>query len=246
MIAPAQTTWRAGGPRRHSPSRVVYKIAENLRERKAAYRLVYSNYLTKGLISPNRYGLRVTPWHLLPTTNTFIAVQDDQVVGTVSLIGDAGLGLPMEAIYPAEVEAARIQGLYVGEVSCLATQGTGFREFLPIFVELTRLMAQHARATGMDQFLIAVHPKHGPFYKKFMGFEQIGHLTEYPSVNNAPAVAYCLDFAHIDRQRPACWERFFGTPLPLDDLQSQPMSDAELDYFSPITELAEHSELVCA
>jgi hypothetical protein len=247
MIAPAlKTTWRAGGPRPESRPRLNCQIASTLAERRQACRLVYQSYLTKGLIEPNQFGMRVTPWHLLPTTSTFVALEAGRVIGTVTLIGDAGLGLPMESIYPAEVEAARLAGLYVGEVSCLATRDTDFKEFLPIFVSLTRLMAQHARAHGMDQFLIAIHPKHARFYEKFMGFEQIGSLTEYPSVNNAPAVACCLDFARIDRYRPACWERFFGTPLPAADLAPQPMSDEELDYFGPMTELAEHQLLVCA
>jgi hypothetical protein len=246
MIAPVTTTWRAGGPRTDSRPRLVCKIAENLRERKAAYRLVYNNYLSKGLISPNRFGLRVTPWHLLPTTSTFIAIEDHRIIGTATVIGDAGMGLPMESIYPAEVEAARLEGLYVGEISCLAFCDTDFRKFLPIFIKLSGLMGQHARAQGMNQFLITTHPRHARFYENLMRFEQIGYLTEYPSVNNAPAVACRQDFARVDAERPGRWEEFFGTRFPENEMQPKPMSEAELEYFAPIAELAEHSEFVCA
>jgi hypothetical protein len=223
-----------------------FRIVSNRWERMTAYRLVYDTYLRRGLISPNHYRLRVTPYHLLPTTHTFIAVQNQQIVCSVSLIGDGQLGLPMESVYSEEVGQARANGLYVGEVSCLASRHEDFRQFLPIFVQLTRLMAQYARGQGMDQFLIAVHPKHSRFYERFMGFEQIGPLRQFPSVQDAPAVACCLDFARIDRERPNCWNDFFGTPLPKAKLQIQPISQDEVDYFRPAAKFNEVHVLITA
>ena len=227
-------------------SETHYKIASSLAERTEAYRLVYQNYVRKGLIEPNRYELRVTPYHLLPTTNTFLAIRDGEVLATVTLIGDGELGLPMESIYGREVEAARERGLYVGEVTCLATHELDFQAFLPVFVRLTRLMAQHARAYGMDQFLIATHPKHARFYQRFMGFHQIGGYKDYPSVQNAPAVACCLDFIKIDRERPACYDQFFGTSLPDTELFPRPMSHAEAEFFQPVTQWGRQCVPICA
>lgn len=223
-----------------------YQIVTNRWERLSAYRLVYDTYLKRGLIPPNHYRLRVTPYHLLPTTQTFIAVQDERIICSVSLIGDGQLGLPMESVYSEEVTSARAQGLYVGEVSCLASRHEDFRQFLPIFVQLTRLMAQHARGQGMDQFLIAVHPKHARFYERFMGFEQIGPLRQFPAVQDAPAVALCLDFARIDRERPKCWNDFFGSPLPKSKLEFEPISPEEVDYFRPAAKVNEIHVLVSA
>jgi hypothetical protein len=212
-------------------SEIRYKIAGNYEQRSAAFNLVYRNYLRKGLIDQNEQQLRVTPYHLLATTNTFIAEYRGDVICTVSLIGDGELGLPMESIYGDAVMGARRQGLYVGEVSCLALEDMPFKCFLPIFVKLTRLMAQHCRTYGMDQFLIVIHPKHAKFYQRFMGFERIGALTTYPTVRDAPAVACCLDFARIDRERPACYDQFFGTPLPRAELRMRPMSEMEIEAF---------------
>ncbi len=223
-----------------------YRIANNRWERLAAYRLVYETYVNRGLIPPNRYRMRVTPYHMLPTTQTFIAVRNQEIICSVSLIGDGELGLPMESVYSEEVSQARSQGLSVGEVSCLASKQDDFRQFLPIFVQLTRLMAQFARRNGMDQFLIAVHPKHARFYERFMGFEQIGPLREFPSVQDAPAVACCLDFARIDRERPKCWSDFFGVPLPVSKLRLQPISEEEVDYFRPAAKMNETHFLVTA
>lgn len=210
------------------------RIARTQRERRSAFKLVYDRYLQAELIQPNSAGIRVTPYHLLPTTNVFIATENARTICTVTLIGDGQYGLPMESIYHEEVKDCRRRNLYVGEVSCLAFEPMPLNRFLVVFMQLTRLMAQHARAYGMDQFLIAVHPQHSRFYQRFMGFEQIGDLKTYPSVRDTPAVACCLDFARIDRDRPKCWSAYFGTRLSADELVSYPMTDEECRQMRPI------------
>jgi hypothetical protein len=215
-------------------SQVEYRIAGTRVERCAAFELVYRKYVEAQLIQPNRFQFRVTPYHPLPTTNIFVATEAERVICTMTLIGDGELGLPMESIYPAEILQRRRKNLYVGEVSCLAFEPISLSQFMLIFMQLTRLMAQHARCYGMDQFVIAVHPQHARFYQRFMGFEQVGPLKTYPSVRNAPAVACCLDFAAIDRTRPKCWTSYFGTRLAESEIISRPMSDDECEYFGPI------------
>jgi hypothetical protein len=214
------------------------RIATTRRDRLAAFELVYHRYVSAELIQPNPYALRVTEYHLLPTTNVFVAAEGQRVTCTVTLIGDGELGLPMECIYADEINDRRRKNLYVGEVSCLAFEPMSLNRFLLVFMQLTRLMAQHARAYGMDQFVIAVHPQHARFYQRFMGFEQIGPLRTYPSVRDAPAVACCLDFAAIDRKRPKCYESFFGDKLDERELRSSPMTDEDCEFFSPIAEPA--------
>lgn len=219
-------------------SDVQCRIAGTHHDRIAAFELVYRRYTDAELISPNRFKLRVTPYHLLPTTNIFVACQNSRVICTVTLIGDGELGLPMESIYQSELLDLRRRNLYVGEVSCLAFEPMPLNKFLLVFMQLTRLMAQHARSYGMDQFVIAVHPQHARFYQRFMGFEQIGPLRTYPSVQNAPAVACSLDFAAIDQTRPKCWTSYFGSRLPESVIRSRPMSDEECDYFRPMAGLS--------
>jgi hypothetical protein len=215
-------------------SEVKYRIAGTRDERCAAFELVYRKYVEAGLIKPNHFEFRVTPYHLLPTTNIFVAIVAERVVCTMTLIGDGELGIPMESIYPAEVLQRRRKNLYIGEVSCLAFESFPLSRFMLIFMQLTRLMAQNARCYGMDQFVIAVHPQHARFYQRFMGFEQVGPLKTYPSVRHAPAVACCLDFAAIDRSRPKCWTSYFGTRLADSEIISRPMSDEDCEFFGPM------------
>jgi hypothetical protein len=51
---------------------ITYKIASCQEEREAAFRLVHDAYVTAELMDPNAYRMRVTPWHLLPTTDNAV------------------------------------------------------------------------------------------------------------------------------------------------------------------------------
>src|SRR5438105_13373752 len=126
-------------------SEVFCRIAGSYDDRMAAFDLVYRKYVEAELIKPNRFKLRVTPYHMLPTTNMFVAGEGNRVVCTVTLIGDGELGLPMESIYPLEILDRRRRSLYVGEVSCLAFEPMPLNRFLLVFMHVTSLVAQLAR-----------------------------------------------------------------------------------------------------
>lgn len=212
---------------------IIYKIAENRREREAAFRLVYEAYTRAGLIEANPYEVRVTPYQLHTTTDVFIAVDGGELISTVSLVGDGELGLPMEHIYGEEVRVLRERGLKVAEVSSLADRRRQLSRTLPVFVPLMRLMVQAASFRGIEQLLVAVHPRHARFYQRFLSFEPLGIEKSYPLVRNNPAVALRLDFTKIAIQRPVNYETFFGEPLPVEQLRRHAMSVDERRRFAP-------------
>lgn len=217
-------------------SEVECRIAGTLQERESAFALVYQSYLRAGLGEPNAYGMRVTPYHLLPTTETFIAVLRGETIFTMSLVTDGELALPMECAYGPEVEARRRRGLRLGEVSCLADRRAQFERFFPVFVRTSRLMAQHAWDRGLDELLVAVHPRHARFYRRFMHFEPLGPQRQYPTVRNHPAVALALNFARVDRERPESFETFFGTWLPEEELRARPITRDQVGHFRPMVD----------
>ena len=213
---------------------IQYRIANCREEREAAFQLVYQSYLEAGLGQPNRYQMRVTPYHLLPSTEVFVAVLRDETIFTVSLIGDGQLGLPMENVYGEEVRELREQGLRVGEVSCLADRRSQYRKCFPVFVRLCRLTAQHAWHQGLDRLLVAVHPRHARFYQRFMEFEMIGGERSYPSVQNRPAIALSLDLARINLERGKAYETLFTPPIPEAQLRSTPLGPSDTEYLRPM------------
>jgi hypothetical protein len=196
-----------------------YGLARTTEERLGAFRLIHQAYVRAGLGQPLPLGLRVTKYQIQPQSQVFVGVLAGEVVTTVSLIGDGPLGLPMETMFAPEVALLREQGERVCEVSCLADRRQDVRRFLPAFRDMTRLMAQFARYQGIGSLLITVNPRHVKFYTHYLGFVPISRrITDCPHVQNHPAVALRLEFARIDRDRPVCWDQYFGSWIPQSEL----------------------------
>lgn len=217
---------------------IVYKVAADERERDAAFRLLYRSYVRSGLIQPNHHEMRVTPYHLLPSSAVFVAILRQEVICTVSLIGDGELGLPMESIYADEVSQLRGQGAVLAEVSGLADRRQNMQRFFPVFLRLVGVLCPYAKQQGIKQLVVAVHPRHARFYQRFLRFERIGDKKNYPQVCDHPAVALLLDFARLESHWPKVHELLFGANLPPHELEPRPMSAAEQERLRIV---AEHS-----
>lgn len=230
--------------RRHRRSRmsadgVVYKIASCRKEREDAFRLIHDVYVDNGLMKANAAGLRVTPFHLLPTTNLFVAYHHDQLIYTMTLIGDDSLGLPLERVYQREVDARRREtGDYFAEVSCLASRPGHFprSKMFEVFVHLAGMMVQSAHENGVRRLLIACHPRHARFYQSFLGFEQVGSQRSYSELCDSPAVACEHDFARAEIDPYKLYDRVHAPVFHRWELYHQPMLKEDRDYFAEITE----------
>ena len=216
---------------------VTYKVAECREERERAFRMIHDAYTHAGLMPSNFAGMRVTPYHLLPTTAVFLAVKDDEILCTLSLIGDGELGVPMESIYPNEIAALRDKGDYFGELSCLADRRQQSVQVLTVLTNLNGLVRQYAQYHDMDHLLIAVHPKHERVYRRFFGFRQFGCLKSYPSVGDRPAIAAIHDFARTEVERYPMYDQIHATTYSTWELLARPMSESERDYFRPVADL---------
>ncbi len=206
-------------------------------EREASFKLVYSAYLKRGIGTVNRYKMRVTPYHLLGTTEVFYAELDGEVVLTMTLVRDGKLGLPMESVYAKEVGILRNNGCNLAEVSCLADQqGLMGKYFLPVFIGLNRLLAQYASKHGVGVLVAAIHPHHAPFYERVLGFEKFGPHRTYPNVANRSAVAIMIDFNFVRLYCPRCYGLFFDKPIPEKWLQSTPISEEQKKHFAPMVD----------
>ncbi len=212
-------------------SEIQYRLATTRADREKAFRLVHRAYVRAGLTLPNPYGMHVTPYQLLRSTEIFIAEIKEEVISTLSLVIDAEMGLPMEELYPEEVKGLRERGIRVAEVSCLADRRGDIRRTFQIFVKLCRLMAQRARQWDVQQLLIIVHPRHARFYQRYMYFEPIAGQKSHPKVLGNPAVALALDFEKADRERPPCYDNFFGVSVLPPSVPLASMPPADRAYF---------------
>ena len=212
-------------------------MASHRHERRGAFHLAYSAYHRAGLCDDCDQGLRITPYQLLPTTDIIVAELRGEVISTLSLVRDGELGLPLEAIYPDEVAQRRAAGLRLAEVSCLADRRREAARFFGLFFELAHVIIQMAEREGLDQLLIAVHPRHARMYRRAMGFKQVGDLREYDVVNGKPAVLLCLDFQEVKSQNPDVWRQLAGEPLPASIVEPKPIDDFDRYHFEQVATL---------
>ncbi|HVJ66943.1 MAG TPA: hypothetical protein VM510_03105 [Caulifigura sp.] len=217
------------------------KIASSLAEWHAAFALVYQSYHDAGLADYVPSGVRVTPFQVLPSTSTLIARHEGIVLGSLSLVLDSTLGVPMESAYPAQIANLRNSPVRFAEISSLATAKLGASEFRDVFTRLMRFVAQHARHVGIGRLLITTHPRHMPFYERLMGFKRCGGFTKHPSVRDAPAVAAMLDFDELDQNPPPFYHECFDVGIQSQALLPKPMPREIANYFLSLVEENERS-----
>ncbi|MBI3772212.1 MAG: hypothetical protein HY272_05895 [Gammaproteobacteria bacterium] len=170
---------------------ISIRLAQNYDELKSAYALVYTQYLKQGYQKPSSKGVRFLPHFGLPTSYTLIAEINGNIVGTLTIVSDGLLGLPMEKEYPEAVTALRVQERRMAEISCLATRRG---RDLPVILQLMYAIYEFSFVQlGMTDLCVAVTTEHQPFYRKVLRFEAISDPTPYSSCNDIPAIAMKLD-----------------------------------------------------
>lgn len=149
------------------------KIAETFNEYESALHLLYSNYIEMGYEKPNSTLLRVLPHHMLPTTTTLIAKLNNEVVGSMSIIKDSSLGLPMES--SVDLKEIKTQKQKIAEISSLAIRKDVRRaQGGMIFFPLLKFMYEYCvKYADIENLAILVRPHVAYFYKSLLQFTEI-------------------------------------------------------------------------
>jgi len=179
---------------------IEFKVVDTLDELEQSYNLIYKAYVTRGYVKPHHSEMRIGIYNLLPDTRTFIAKKDDLVIMTLTLIPDSPLGLPMDEIYNIEMDFLRYHGRKAAELSGLAVHETLSGKGMFIFLALVKLVYFYARSAGIDDFCIAVHPKHESFYENVLLFEHLGEEKLYSCVRNSPALGKRLNLHTFEKR----------------------------------------------
>ncbi len=174
--------------------RLTFKLAQTQDELAAAFKLLHDAYVAEKYMSPHPSGMRITKYHALPSTSTLIALWDDQVVGTISLVRDGSFGLPSDAIL--DLSSYRKTGSRLVEVSGLAVNRQFSHMRGEILFPLLKFMYEYCiHCFGADHLIISVNPSWIDFYEALLGFVRIREekIDHYDFVNGAPAVGGILD-----------------------------------------------------
>ena len=188
---------------------IKFRVVERTSELRAASNLVYREYVKRGYIQPNAARLKLSLYHALPDTTTFIAIhRKTGVLGTLSLIQDSSLGLPMDEVYKSELDAMRRQGHQIAEASMLSFDSTLLNSnALPTFhakkmvltLRLFKVMFDYLRScTTATELVACFNPKHQILYE-FLHMQPLGGLKSYSIVSGNPAVARHLNVSETQR-----------------------------------------------
>jgi hypothetical protein len=129
---------------------------------------------------------------------TLQACSANLVFATVTLSFDGCDGLAADALYRSEIDAYRIAGARVCEVTRLAIEPAwGSKEVLGALFHVAYVVSRVLRGTS-DAF-IEVNPRHASFYERMLHFRRAGECRMCERVD-APAVLLHLTVAHMREQ----------------------------------------------
>jgi hypothetical protein len=205
------------------PSGLGYYVAQSLDDVLEAWRLVYQGYERDGLIDPNPFGVHTVPQAIGSSTAVVTACLGPLAVGTLSAYADGPRGLPLESVYPTEIEALRRSGRKLMEVGLFADRREHLNRSADGLFELMRYAFYFACHRGIDDVVVGVHPKHAPFYVRLLAFEKIGASRTYPTVKDNAVVL--LRFKVQENQRlnplPKGMAYFMDSALPTSTFEKR-------------------------
>ena len=181
-----------------APPNIIFKLADTKDELEQAFRVLHDAYVDQGYMSPHASGLRVTKYHALPTTAVLIAkdTTNGLVVGTVSIVRDTPLGLPLDSAFP--LLHIKKEYNHLAEVSSLAIRKDYRKKPSDLLWPLLRFFYLYLRnVMKVDAYVIGVNPLWHDLYTGILGFTQLkGFQSEnYSFANNAPVSAYFVNVA---------------------------------------------------
>ncbi|MAF90435.1 MAG: hypothetical protein CL674_04115 [Bdellovibrionaceae bacterium] len=154
--------------------RYEIKVAETLDEYIGALSLLYRSYLRLNYTKKMKNKIRITPYHLLPSTIVLV-VKDtavNSVVGTISIIQRGELGLPLEESFKLKNPLPNHRK--VGEISGLAVDKS-YRDSMgaisiPLIKYMTNLMLERL---NMDEFFVVTNPRTRHLYEGIWSFMEL-------------------------------------------------------------------------
>jgi len=236
---------------------ITFKVAQTTEEIEQAYELVWGSYVAAGLQADNGEGIRFTKYHLLPSTRVLIAVcrpeldkekpdyeklkEPGLVVGTLTVVMDTPMGLPMEDICGNNVKELREEGHRLVEVTSLAINPEYRKHNIAMY--LYKLMFQFVRHKNATDVACSVTKKHLSFYRRMLLFKPIGEIKKYAAANqletqchllNIPTAEKAAEEIYHSRHFDADLFAFFFTDTPgVNRLkgEGQGLSAEQLEYF---------------
>ncbi|MDO8370198.1 MAG: long-chain N-acyl amino acid synthase [Candidatus Nitrotoga sp.] len=158
--------------------------------REAASLLINKKYAWRG------YSID-SPLDKVPNRITLVAETGGKTVGTMTLCLDGEIKLPADENFRDKLDELRAQGCRVSEPSRLAIDDNVPKRVFASLIHIAYIYAHNI--LGFTDWVIEVNPRHAMFYKKMLGFNEIGEERVCTRVN-APAVLLKLELKYMSEQ----------------------------------------------
>lgn len=139
-------------------------------------------------------------WAMSPSTKILTVSVNGEIVGTVSIVHDSDIGLPMDEKYKGALQTYRAQDKKLAEISQLAIDSELVRNLSvkknvdangrPM-EHLLKEMLTYALRESIDYLCVVCSPEHAELYKN-LGFKQIDNAKHDDRVNKTavPLIRY--------------------------------------------------------
>lgn len=168
----------------------------------AVYRLTHDAYVALGYIGPQPDGrLRhYADIDAAPENMVVVAVDDDAIVGTVSITLDGPDGLHVDHDFPAACDAVRAEGRPIGAAWRIITE-PGHRATMALVLDLIRATTDILGRCGIETALLSFAPRHERAYQRLLGLATIAR-TEGTADLRTSAVLMRGSVAEAARRLP--------------------------------------------
>lgn len=168
----------------HFPG-IEFRPIESINEFHSAAELVYQEYLKCQFILPHKNQRKISLFQILPTTITFVGIHtaSQQVIGTMTVVEDSPLGLPMDPQNYDKLIGLRMGKRKLVEFSQLAINRLPSKSKavemtkqarLLLLLHLFRAAVDYLRIyTEVDTLVISYKSKHDAIYK-LVAMEKLG------------------------------------------------------------------------
>ena len=181
---------------------------EDLEELRAAYRLVYQEYSARKLCVPNKDEMFYNAYSFVLGSRTFLLKKEEKLLGTVCMVADSPIGLPMETIFPEEIGKLRTEGKKMVEIGALSLNSKyidmkqysfkNFKKQAYLYKLYKTIFDYVCKSEDITDLIIGCHPRH-EFLYKYLTFETLSTPRDYHGANAAPAVLMRLDIHRMKR-----------------------------------------------
>jgi hypothetical protein len=160
-----------------------------------AFKLIYGRYFTMGYQKPESSLMRICFHNLLPVCYPIIVKVNGMVAGTITVIREHSIRLPIEEYFKDEIDRIRTDDSLLCELSGLAVDALlpsieGRNILLSLFHYAFTLSND---ILGSTDFCMIINPRHSSYYEKVFNFVRIGGVKQCSTVNEAPAVPLHLN-----------------------------------------------------